>query len=109
MGADRWRVRPVAPDDPVLEDDEGRRTLAVTDPEAMCVYVSTAVRGDMLDRVLAHELTHCAMVSYGLDADIRRVVRPDRWRDAEEWAANLVADYAPGILRDAREVAGRWS
>lgn len=109
MGTDRWRVRPVSPDDPVLEDESGRRTVAVTDPETMCVYVSTAVNGDMLDRVLAHELTHCAMLSYGLSSDIRRLVRPDRWREAEEWAANLVADYAPSILEDADELSRWWS
>lgn len=108
MGADRWRVRPVRPGDSRLVDGQGRRTLAVTDPETMCVYVSTALRGDMLDRVLAHELTHCAMLSYDLAADVRRMVRPDHWREAEEWAANLVADYAPSILQDAHDIAGRW-
>lgn len=108
MGADRWRVRPVAPGDPMLVDGEGRATLAATDPETMTVYVSTALSGDMLHRVLAHELTHCAMVSYGLVLDVRRMVRPDHWREAEEWAANLVADYAPGILAEADEIARGW-
>lgn len=108
MGADRWRVRPVPPGDPSLVDGEGRLTLAVTDPETMTVYVSAALSGDVLSRVLAHELTHCAILSYGLAADIHRVVPPHMWRDAEEWAANLVADYAPGILAEVDEIAGGW-
>ena len=108
IGADRWRVRPVPPGAPELLDREGRSTLAATDPSTMTVYLSSVLTGETLKRVLAHEICHCAMVSCNLISDVRRMVRPEYWIEAEEWACNLIADYAPLILSKAHDVYERW-
>lgn len=106
MGGREWRVLYVDPDDPALVDRTGTLTLATTDPETSCVYVSTALSGDMLRRVLVHELGHCAIVSYGLDADIRRMCHPRYWVEAEEFVCNFLADYGQTVFESARAVLG---
>lgn len=106
MGRDTWRVLPVAPEDPVLLDGYGERTLAVTDVGERCVYVSAALTVPMLSRVLAHEVCHCAIATYGLDVDMIGVLDQGQWREVEEWACNLVADHGREILDASESIGG---
>ena len=106
MNGYSWRVCFVRPDDPVLVDRTGALTLATTDPSALCVYVSDSVEEPMLARVLVHELGHCALFSFGLSDDIRRMAHPRYWVEAEEWVCNFIADYGMGIFEIAHFVLG---
>lgn len=57
-------------------------------------------------RVVVHEMCHAAMVSFDLLKDIRRMVYPSKWIEAEEWVCNLLADYGLTIFRKAYSVFG---
>lgn len=106
MGDDMWRVCFVDPDDPMLVDRTGNLTVATTDPATMCVYLSDDLEGGFLNRVLVHELGHCAMFSFGLLGELHRMVIPSMWVEAEEWVCNFIADYGLRIFETASAVLG---
>lgn len=86
---------------PALVDRTGRRTLATTDPARRVIHVSEDASGPRLYHVMAHELTHACMVSYGLLDDVRGFAF-DHVR-AEEWTCAFVADHAREILEATAE------
>lgn len=90
----------------MLMDRSGTQTVATTDPDSKQVYLSNLLYGDFLNRVLIHELGHCAMVSFGLIDDIHRMVYPEYWVEAEEWICNFIADYGLKIYTAAYEILG---
>lgn len=106
MGGYRWEVYVVEPCDPILVDRTGNLTVAVTDPESMAVYVSSALSGSFLTRVMIHELAHCAIFSYDLLPDIHRMCHPEYWVEAEEWVCNFLADYGRRVFDTAYRVVG---
>ena len=95
-----WRVCYVNPNDPMLVDRSGTLTVATTDPSTLCVYISNAIQGAFLYRVVIHELGHCAIYSFGLADDIHRMAYPEYWAEIEEWICNFIADYGQ-IIFDA--------
>lgn len=97
MNGIRWRVRRVQPESLLLIDRTSRRTVATTDPFTHQVYISTALGGDFLRRVLAHELGHCAMVSYRMLDNLHRMTKPECRVEMEEWACNFLADFYPEV------------
>lgn len=101
-----WHVVFVKPNSDLLVDRTGKLTVATTDPQTRCVYLSTNLNGDFLNRVLIHELGHCAMISYGLLDDIHRMVKPEYWIEAEEWVCNFMADYGVKIFSEAYRILG---
>lgn len=106
MGGDWWDVVRVPPSSPALIDRSGAVTLATTDPGSMTVYVSDALSGRLLERVMVHEMGHCALWSLGLADSLHRMVYPFMWVEAEEWACNLLADYGEEVLDKSRAVLG---
>lgn len=70
------------------------------------VYISNQLAGEFLTHVIIHELGHCAIISFGLQDDIRRMVRPEYWIEAEEWACNFIADYGMRIFRATYQILG---
>lgn len=101
-----WAVEFVDPMDSLLIDRDGDHTLATTDPTDRTVRISSDLTGDMLLRVLLHEIGHCALFSFGLLEDIRRMTRPEYRAEMEEWACNLIADYGLAIFSAAYSVLG---
>lgn len=106
MNGIHWQVKYVSPSSPYLVDRTGRATVATTDPDTHCVYISRELTGDFLNHVVTHELGHCVMFSYGLIHDIHAAVDPQYWVDAEEWVCNFVADYGREILNNLRDILG---
>ena len=106
MNGYSWRVCFVDSDDPMLVDRTGELTVATTDPETLRVYISNSLDGSFLTRVLVHELSHCAMFSFGLLDDIHRMVHPRYWIEAEEWVCNFIADYGMKIFSVAYSILG---
>lgn len=106
MGGIYWRVVMVPPDSVELIDRTGSLTVATTDPTNHTVYLAETLTGEFLAHVLIHELGHCAMVSFGLIDDLRRMVKPDYWVEMEEWVCNFLADYSYEIYCDAYRVLG---
>lgn len=106
MNGDIWYIRYVKQDSNYLVDRTGFRTVGVTDPVTHEVYISNDLRGRFKQKVLIHEICHCALVSYHLIDDIRDVVRPSDWIMAEEWVCNLLANYGMEIFSAAYEILG---
>lgn len=90
-----WRVTFVNPNSLLLVDRRNSHTLATTDPYAHQVYISNALSGDLLRRVLAHELGHCVMVSYDMLPYLHKMTRKEYWVDMEEWVCNFLAEFSP--------------
>ena len=101
-----WQVIFVDSDDPMLIDRTCELTVATTDPTNLCVYISNAIEGEFLSRVLVHELGHCAIFSFNLLDDIHRMVHPNYWIEAEEWVCNFIADYGVNIFSVAYSILG---
>lgn len=99
-----WRVKIVSPNDPMLVDRTGVLTVATTDPSTLCIYISGALSGSFLTRVLIHELGHCALYSFDLLSDIHRMAYPEYWVEAEEWVCNFIADYGLAIFETGNAV-----
>ena len=101
-----WTVYFVDPDSDLLVDRTDTKTIATTDPETYCIYLSNALRGDLLNKVLIHELGHCTMISFHLLDDIHRMVKRRYWMEAEEWVCNFIADYGLRIFSTAYRILG---
>lgn len=101
-----WHVRFVPPNSLELIDRTNTRTVATTDPDTQCVYLSEALEGPFLKRVLLHELGHVVMLSYGLILSIRMRLPQHLWIEAEEWCCNLIADYGEEIFTRAHDILG---
>lgn len=106
LNGDVWRVYFVNPRSPYLMDRTRTMAVATTDPDTRCVYISNRLSGEFLIRVLIHELGHCAMISFDLLSDIRRLVKPKYRVEAEEWICNFLADYGVHIFYIARNIVG---
>lgn len=100
-----WGLYFVEPDNPVLVDRTGRKTVACTDPVSKRVYISKQLSGEMLSKVLMHELCHCTMISYGLIDYIHKIVKPNHWIEAEEFMCNIIADYGLEMQNIAERIS----
>jgi hypothetical protein len=106
MNGDLWRVRFVSPNDNVLIDRTGKRTLAVSDYSTMTISIANNLHGELLNRVFIHELGHCVMFSYGLLPELHRMVKKRYWVDAEEFVCNILSDYGQFVIGTARDILG---
>ena len=106
MNGDLWRVCFVSPNDNVLIDRTGKRTLAVSDYSTMIISIANNLHGELLNRVFIHELGHCVMFSYGLLPELHRMVKKRCWVDAEEFVCNILSDYGQFVIGTARDILG---
>lgn len=68
--------------------------------------MSNRLYGQQLVKVLIHEISHCALISFDLLNDIHKMTKQQYWIEAEEWVCNLVADYGLKIFTIAYSVLG---
>lgn len=101
-----WHVMRVPKRSPLLVDRTNKLRVATTDPKSRTIYLSDQLSGEFLITVLLHELGHVVIFSYDLTDDIRRMVHPDYWIEAEEWICNFVADYGRKIFAASYSVLG---
>lgn len=99
MNGYKWSVVRVNPRSHYLVDRTGALTVATTDPITLTIYISSALVGDFLEKVLLHELGHATMFSYYLVDDIHSMVPPEKWFEAEEWTCNFLADYGKNAFQ----------
>lgn len=93
-----WYVILVPSTNSKLIDRTGNLRVATTDPEDLCVYLSSALGGDFLSKVIKHELAHCVIFSYDLFKDIRHLP------ESEEHICNFIADYGDQIMALAKDI-----
>lgn len=101
-----WSVEFVNENDMRLVDRTHKLTVATTDPVSKTVFISDQIYGNFFIKVLIHELSHCAMVSFNMLDEIHRMVKPEYWIEAEEWICNFMADYGFKIFSIAFKIVG---
>lgn len=101
-----WRILFVDPDDPMLVDRSGYHNIATTDPINRAIYLDSSLSGNLLVKVLIHELGHCALVSFDLLDEIHQMVKPEYWVEAEEWICNFLVDYGFKIFSTFYSIYG---
>lgn len=83
-----WNIYTVGNDNKILYRSDGTRTIGVTDRKSHSIYIARSLRGELLKKVLLHEITHAAVFSYGIYLSL----------DQEEKLCNFVATFAPDIV-----------
>lgn len=74
-----WDIVYVKPNSKNLFRSDGTATVAVTDWNDRCIYLSDALYGAFLRRVVAHELCHCFCFSYNISMPIEEEERLADW------------------------------
>lgn len=100
-----WKIYYVEPSNPILIDRTNRRTVACTDPTTKRIYISNGIPKDEYQKVLKHELCHCALISFGLQDYIYKMARPEYRIDLEEFVCNIIADYGLEIEDVASKIS----
>lgn len=83
-----WYVMFTNPNNPVFTRSDGSTTVGVTDGITRVIYLSDALRGAFLERVLCHEICHAVCFSYDLSIPI----------ETEELIANWVSLYGREVI-----------
>lgn len=71
-----------------LRRSDGSITVAVTDWNDKCIYMSNRLKGGFLRKVMAHELCHCFCFSYSIHIPIEQ----------EEFMADWVSLYGEDLI-----------
>ena len=83
-----WYMIRVRSDSPMLMRSDDSITVGMCDRETQTIYVSDALHGRFLRKVLLHEICHSAMFSYGIDMSV----------DQEELFCDLLSTYGDEII-----------
>ena len=83
-----WYMIRVRSDSPMLMRSDGSITVGMCDRETQTIYISDALHGRFLRKVLLHEICHSAMFSYGIDMSV----------DQEELFCDLLPTYGDEII-----------
>lgn len=87
-------------------DRTGSWTLGVTDPSQNTVFLSDELSGNLLLRVLLHEMTHVTLWEYRILDSIKLYSKPEYSIEMEELICNVVADYAQYIFFETYRLLG---
>ena len=83
-----WYMIRVRSDSPMLMRSDGSITVGMCDRETQTIYISDALRGRFLRKVILHEICHSAMFSHGIDMSV----------DQEELFCDLLSTYGDEII-----------
>lgn len=83
-----WYMIRVRSDSPMLMRSDGSITVGMCNRETQTIYISDALHGRFLRKVLLHEICHSAMFSHGIDMSV----------DQEELFCDLLATYGDEII-----------
>lgn len=83
-----WKLAFVPVDFPLLQRMDGTYTIGACDNLTRTIYISEILHGDLLRKVLCHQITHAAMFSYNVDLTIQQ----------QELVADLISTYGDEIV-----------
>lgn len=83
-----WKLAFVAPHFPLLQRVNGEFTIGACDNLTRTIYINELLQGDLLKKVLCHEIVHAAMFSYNVDLTIEQ----------EQLVADLISTYGEEII-----------
>ena len=83
-----WKLAFVAPMFPLLQRTNGDYAIGACDNLTRTIYINQNLRGDLLKKVLCHQITHAAMFSYGVFLTYEQ----------EQLIADLISTYGDQII-----------
>lgn len=83
-----WKLAFVSPDFPLLKRRSGDYSIGACDNLTRTIYINETLSGNLLKKVLCHEITHAAMFSYN-------VILTD---EQQELVADLISSYGEEII-----------
>ena len=83
-----WNIVWAKPNSKHLMRSDGSITIAMTDWNNRCVYLAKGLNGNLLRRVMAHELVHCFCFSYDVYIPV----------DEEEQIADWISLYGAELI-----------
>lgn len=92
-----WDVKRVSISNPVLQRSDLTTSVGVTDVLTKTIYLADDLLPAFERKVLCHEITHCAMFSYGVDLTLEQ----------EELVADLISTYGDEIIEITNRVFGK--
>ena len=88
INGEHWRVILCSVHHPMLIRSDGSLSIGACDDASKTIYLNQNLKGDLLKKVLCHELTHAAMFSYNVELTLEQ----------EEMLAELIATYGEEII-----------
>lgn len=83
-----WRIVFVGSGSQYLTRSDGSITIGMTNGNNHMIYLDKHLRGRLLDKVTAHELTHAFCFSYDIYMDIEQ----------EEFMADWISNYGRDLI-----------
>ena len=88
INGEYWKILFVAPNNVSLLKPNGDFAIGACDDYTKTIYLSNALYGDLMKKVLCHEITHAAMFSYNVSLSLAQ----------EELIAELMATFGEEII-----------
>ena len=83
-----WKLAFVSPDFPLLQRKSGDYSIGACDSLTRTIYINETLSGQLLKKVLCHEITHAAMFSYNVSLTLKQ----------QELVADLISTYGEEIV-----------
>ena len=83
-----WKLAFVPTNFPLLQRMNGTYTIGSCDNLTRTIYINETLQGNLLKKVLCHQITHAAMFSYNVDLSVEQ----------EELIADLLSTYGEEII-----------
>ena len=94
-----WKLAFVPPAFPLLQRRDGTFTIGACDNLTRSIYINEFLQGDLLKKVLCHEIVHAAMFSYNVNLSIEQ----------QELVADLVSTYGEEIVYITNKIFNKLS
>ena len=94
-----WKLTFVEPNYPLLINYDGDYSIGACDNLTRTIYINNTLTGNLLKKVLCHQLTHAAMFSYGVALSLQQ----------EELVADLISTYGEEIIYTTNKIFVRLS
>ena len=83
-----WKIIYVPPNYSLLQRWDGSYTIGACDNLTRTIYINNTLSGNLLKKVLCHEITHAAMFSYNVILTLEQ----------QELIADLISTYGEEIV-----------
>lgn len=83
-----WEIEFVNPGSEALRRSDGSTTYGSCYAADRKIYLSDALRGEALERVLCHEITHAVCMAWGISIPL----------ETEEWLCNFMVEHGKEVI-----------
>ena len=89
-----WKLAFVSPNFPLLKRLNEQYSIGACDNLTRTIYLNENLKGNLLKKVLCHELTHAAMFSYGVNLSLQQ----------QQLIADLISTYGEEIIYTTNKI-----